>query len=199
MARALKRCFWAGEDPLMVAYHDEEWGVPIHDDRRWYEKLTLDGAQAGLSWMTILRKREGYRDAFRGFDAAAVSRFGERDVVRLMKHEGIVRNRLKIKSAIGNARALLAVADEHGSFDKWIWEFIGGRTIAGNRRGRGDMPARTPLSDVLSAELRRRGFSFVGSTIVYAFMQAAGLVNDHTLTCFRRLQVAKLARTSARG
>ena len=199
MARVLKRCFWAGEDPLMVAYHDEEWGVPIHDDRRWYEKLTLDGAQAGLSWMTILRKREGYRDAFRGFDAAAVSRFGERDVVRLMKHEGIVRNRLKIKSAISNARALLAVADEHGSFDAWIWDFIGGRTIAGNRRGRGDMPARTPLSDVLSAELRRRGFSFVGSTIVYAFMQAAGLVNDHTLTCFRRLQVAKLARTSARG
>ena len=127
MPRAPKRCFWAGDDPLMVAYHDQEWGVPIHDDRRWYEKLTLDGAQAGLSWMTILRKREGYRDAFRAFDAAAVARFSERDVVRLMKHSGIVRNRLKIRSAIGNARALLAVAAEHGSFDAWIWAFIGGR------------------------------------------------------------------------
>jgi DNA-3-methyladenine glycosylase I len=197
MARALKRCFWAGEDPLMVAYHDEEWGVPIHDDRRWYEKLTLDGAQAGLSWMTILRKREGYREAFRGFDAAAVARFGERDVERLMKQPGIVRNRLKIKSAIGNARAMLALAAEHGSFDRWIWDFIGGKTIVGRRRGRGDVPARTPLSDALSAELRRRGFTFVGSTIVYAFMQAAGLVNDHTLTCFRRTQVAALGRRSA--
>jgi len=193
MARALKRCFWAEGDPLLAAYHDEEWGVPIHDDRRWYEKLTLDGAQAGLSWLTILRKREGYRDAFRDFDPAAVARFGERDVTRLMKHAGIVRNRLKIKSAIGNARAFLALAAEHGSFDAWIWNFIGGRTIAGKARGRGDMPARTPLSDKLSAELRRRGFSFVGSTIVYAFMQAAGLVNDHTRDCFRRLQVAKLA------
>jgi DNA-3-methyladenine glycosylase I len=193
MPRALKRCFWAGEDPLMVAYHDEEWGVPIHDDRRWYEKLTLDGAQAGLSWMTILRKREGYRDAFRGFDAAAVARFGARDVERLMKHPGIVRNRLKIKSAIGNARALLAVAAEHGSFDAWIWKLIGGRTIPGTARGRGDIPARTPLSDELSKELRRRGFSFVGSTIVYAFMQAAGLVNDHVIGCFRRAQVAALA------
>jgi DNA-3-methyladenine glycosylase I len=194
MARTLQRCFWAGEDPLMVAYHDEEWGVPIHDDVRWYEKLTLDGAQAGLSWMTILRKREGYRDAFRGFDAASVARFGERDVVRLMKHSGIVRNRLKIKSAIGNARALLALAAEHGSFDAWIWDYIGGKTIDGKRRGRGDVPARTPLSDALSKELRGRGFSFVGSTIVYAFMQAAGLVNDHTLGCFRRTQVAALSK-----
>ena len=194
MPRALKRCFWAGEDPLMIAYHDEEWGVPIHDDRRWYEKLTLDGAQAGLSWMTILKKREGYRDAFRGFDPAAVARFGARDVERLMKHPGIVRNRLKIKSAIGNAKAFLAVAAEHGSFDAWIWAFIGGRTIAGTARGRGDIAARTPLSDALSKELRGRGFSFVGSTIVYAFMQAAGLVNDHVLGCFRRTQVAALSR-----
>jgi DNA-3-methyladenine glycosylase I len=198
MPRALKRCFWAGEDPLMIAYHDEEWGVPIHDDRRWYEKLTLDGAQAGLSWMTILKKREGYRDAFRGFDPAAVARFGARDVERLMKHAGIVRNRMKIKSAIGNARAFLALAAEHGSFDAWIWDFIGGRTIAGTARGRGDIPARTPLSDALSKELRGRGFSFVGSTIVYAFMQAAGLVNDHVLGCFRRTQVAALSRGSKR-
>jgi DNA-3-methyladenine glycosylase I len=168
--------------------------VPIHDDRHWYEKLTLDGAQAGLSWLTILRKREGYRDAFRDFDPAAVARFGERDVARLMRHSGIVRNQLKIRSAITNARAFLALADEHGSFDAWIWAFVGGKPIVTRRRGRADVPARTPLSDALSKELRARGFSFVGSTIVYAFMQAAGLVNDHTLTCFRRSQVTARAR-----
>ena len=194
MPRKQRRCFWADGDPLLAAYHDEEWGVPIHDDRRWYEKLTLDGAQAGLSWLTILRKREGYRDAFRDFDPAAVARFGERDVARLMRHPGIVRNQLKIRSAIKNARAFLALADEHGSFDAWIWAFVGGKPIVTRRRGRADMPARTPLSDALSKELRARGFSFVGSTIVYAFMQAAGLVNDHTLTCFRRPQVTALAR-----
>jgi DNA-3-methyladenine glycosylase I len=189
LPRTQRRCFWADGDPLLAVYHDEEWGVPIHDDRHWYEKLTLDGAQAGLSWLTILRKREGYRDAFRNFDPAAVARFGERDVARLMRHPGIVRNRLKIRSAINNARAFLALADEHGSFDAWIWAFVGGKPIVTRRRGRADVPARTPLSDALSKELRARGFSFVGSTIVYAFMQAAGLVNDHTLTCFRRSQV----------
>ena len=194
MPRTPRRCFWADGDPLLAAYHDQEWGVPIHDDLRWYEKLTLDGAQAGLSWLTILRKREGYRDAFRGFDPAAVARFGERDVARLMRHSGIVRNQLKIRSAITNARAFLALAAEHGSFDDWIWAFVGGKPIATRRRGRADMPARTPLSDALSAELRARGFSFVGTTIVYAFMQAGGLVNDHTLTCFRRPQIAALAR-----
>ena len=194
MPRKQRRCFWADGDPLLAAYHDEEWGVPIHDDRRWYEKLTLDGAQAGLSWLTILRKREGYRDAFRDFDPAAVARFGERDVTRLMRHPGIVRNQLKIRSAIKNARSFLALADEHGSFDAWNWAFVGGKPIVTRRRGRADVPARTPLSDALSKELRARGFSFVGSTIVYAFMQAAGLVNDHTLTCFRRPQVTALAR-----
>jgi DNA-3-methyladenine glycosylase I len=182
----VKRCFWAEGDPLLAAYHDEEWGVPIHDDRRWYEKLLLDGAQAGLSWLTILRKREGYRDAFRGFNPSVVARFGERDVTRLMRHAGIVRNRLKIRSAINNARAFLAIQAENSSFDAWIWRFVGGKTIQGRRRGRADMPARTPLSDALSAELRGRGFTFVGSTIVYAFMQASGLVNDHTIGCFRR-------------
>jgi DNA-3-methyladenine glycosylase I len=192
--RTLKRCFWAGEDPLMVAYHDEEWGVPIHDDRRWYEKLLLDGAQAGLSWATILRKREGYRKAFAGFDPAKVARFSERDVARLMLDPGIVRNRLKIRSAIGNARAFLALQKEHGSFDGWIWRFVGGKPIRGNVRGRGDIPARTSLSDALSRELRERGFNFVGSTILYAFMQAGGLVNDHTVSCFRRSQVAALAK-----
>jgi DNA-3-methyladenine glycosylase I len=194
MTRQLKRCFWAGEDPLMIAYHDEEWGVPIHDDRRWYEKLLLDGAQAGLSWSTILRKREGYRRAFAGFDPAKVARFSERDVTRLLRDPGIVRNQLKIRSAIGNARAFLALQAEQGSFDGWIWRFVGGKPIRGNARGRDDIPARTPLSDALSRELRGRGFNFVGSTILYAFMQAGGLVNDHTIGCFRRAEVSARGR-----
>jgi DNA-3-methyladenine glycosylase I len=195
---SLKRCFWSGDDPQMIAYHDEEWGVPIHDDRRWYEKLLLDGAQAGLSWSTILRKREGYRKAFAGFQPAKIARFTEKDVTRLMGDAGIVRNRLKIRSAISNARAFLALQDEHGSFDAWIWRFVGGKPIRGNVRGRGDILARTPLSDALSRELRDRGFNFVGSTIIYAFMQAGGLVNDHTVGCFRRSQVAALATKKKR-
>jgi DNA-3-methyladenine glycosylase I len=192
--RSPKRCFWAGDDPLMVAYHDEEWGVPIHDDRRWYEKLLLDGAQAGLSWSTILHKREGYRKAFAGFDPAKVARFSEKDVVRLMGDAGIVRNRLKIRSAIGNARAFLAIQKEQGSFDAWIWRFVGGKPIYRSVRGRSDIPARTPLSDALSRELRDRGFNFVGSTIIYAFMQAGGLVNDHTAHCFRRRELSAPGR-----
>jgi DNA-3-methyladenine glycosylase I len=195
--RSIKRCFWAGEDPVMIAYHDEEWGVPIHDDRRWYEKLLLDGAQAGLSWSTILRKREGYRKAFAGFDPRKVARFTARDEARLMNDAGIVRNKLKIRSAIGNARAFLALQEEQGSFDAFVWRFVGGRPIRRTVRGRGDIPARTPLSDALSKELRERGFNFVGSTIVYAFMQAGGLVNDHVVGCFRRLQVAALATRKA--
>jgi DNA-3-methyladenine glycosylase I len=191
--RTRKRCFWAGDDPMMIAYHDEEWGVPIHDDRRWYEKLLLDGAQAGLSWSTILHKREGYRKAFAGFDPAKVARFTERDVPRLLGDPGIVRNKLKVRSAIGNARAFLELQREHGSFDAWIWQFVGGKPIRRSIRGRGDIPARTPLSDALSRELRDRGFNFVGSTILYAFMQAGGLVNDHLLSCFRRGEVTALA------
>jgi DNA-3-methyladenine glycosylase I len=195
MPRARRRCFWAEGDPLLAAYHDAEWGVPIRDDRRWYEKLLLDGAQAGLSWLTILRKREGYRVAFASFDPAVVAQFSERDVARLMGDAGIVRNRLKIRSAIGNARAFLSLQAEHGSFDAWIWRFVGGKPIRGSSsRGRSDILARTPLSDALSEELRGRGFNFVGSTIVYAFMQAGGLVNDHTIGCFRRAEVAALAR-----
>ena len=178
----------------MIAYHDEEWGVPIHDDRRWYEKLLLDGAQAGLSWSTILRKREGYRKAFAGFDPRKVARFTARDEARLMNDVGIVRNKLKIRSAIGNARAFLALQEEQGSFDAFVWRFVGGRPIRRTVRGRGDIPARTPLSDALSKELRERGFNFVGSTIVYAFMQAGGLVNDHAVGCFRRAQVTALAK-----
>jgi DNA-3-methyladenine glycosylase I len=188
----MKRCFWAEGDPLLASYHDEEWGVPLHDDRRWYEKLLLDGAQAGLSWLTILRKREGYRKAFAGFDPAKVAKFTARDVTRLMKDAGIVRNQQKIRSAIGNARAFLEMQDEFGSFDAWIWDYVGGKPILGKVRGRADIQARTPLSDALSKELRGRGFSFVGSTIVYAFMQAAGLVNDHTVDCFRRKPIAAL-------
>ncbi|MES1207124.1 MAG: DNA-3-methyladenine glycosylase I [Pseudomonadota bacterium] len=190
--KPLKRCFWAGGDPLMQAYHDEEWGVPIHDDRRWFEKIILDGAQAGLSWLTILRKREGYRTAFRGFDPAVVARFTARDRARLMKDAGIVRNAAKIKSAVGNARAFLAIQAQHGSFDAYIWGFVGGRPRQGKARGPGDVPARTDLSDEISAALRARGFTFVGSTIVYAFLQAAGVVNDHVVGCHRRSAVSRL-------
>ena len=166
--------------------------MPVHEDRQWYEKIVLDGAQAGLSWLTILRKRDAYREAFCRFDPARVARFGERDVARLMKNGGIVRNLLKVRSAVSNARAFLAVQKEHGSFDEYIWAFAGGRPLQGRRRGRADIPARTGLSDQISKALKQRGFSFVGTTIVYAFMQAAGLVNDHTLGCFRRPQVARL-------
>jgi DNA-3-methyladenine glycosylase I len=179
-------------DPLMQAYHDQEWGVPVHDDRCWYEKIVLDGAQAGLSWLTILRKREGYRKAFRGFDPKSVARYSARDLERLMNNPGIVRNRAKIKSAIGNARAFLAIQAEHGAFDDFIWEFVGGRPRQGKARGRGDLPSHTDLSDEISAALRARGFTFVGSTIVYAFMQAAGLINDHVIGCFRRPIVARM-------
>ena len=190
--RQQKRCFWAEGDPLLAAYHDEEWGVPVHDDRRWYEKIVLDGAQAGLSWLTILRKREAYREAFCRFDPARVARFDERDVERLMKNAGIVRNLMKIRSAIGNAHAFLSLQKEHGSFDSYIWDLAGGRPLQPRRRGRADVPARTDLSDAISKELKRRGFSFVGTTIVYAFLQAAGVVNDHMLGCFRRTQIARL-------
>lgn len=180
-----KRCEWAGDDPQMIAYHDREWGVPVHDDRHLFELLTLEGAQAGLSWRTILHKREGYRRAFAKFDPAKVARFGARDVRRLMADEGIVRNRLKIESTISNAKAFLAVQEELGSFDAFVWSFVGGRPLRKRRRSLKDIPARTEESDALSKALVKRGFRFVGSTILYAFLQAAGLVNDHTQRCFR--------------
>jgi len=188
----VRRCFWADGDPLLSTYHDEEWGVPVHDDRRWFEKLLLDGAQAGLSWLTILRKREGYREAFADFDPARVAKFTARDQARLMKNPGIVRNAAKIKSAVGNARAFLALQDEQGSFDSYIWKFVNGKPVQNRIRSRADIQARTPLSDTISADLKKRGFSFVGTTIVYAFMQAAGLVNDHVTDCFRRAAIGKL-------
>ena len=178
------RCAWA-QTPLSIAYHDAEWGRPVHDDRVLFEFLTLEGAQAGLSWETILRKRENYRKAFAQFDPAKVARFTGERAARLMKDPGIVRNRLKIDSAITNARQFLAVKGEFGSFDRFVWSFVGGRPRVNRPRSRGDVPARTAESDALSKELATRGFKFVGSTICYAFMQAVGMVDDHAADCFR--------------
>jgi DNA-3-methyladenine glycosylase I len=184
------RCAWVPEgDPLYLAYHDEEWGVPSHDDRHLFELLVLEGAQAGLSWSTILRKREGYRAAFAGFDADVVARFGEREVERLLADTGIVRNRLKIESAIANAQATLAVREELGSLHALLWSFVGGEPLVNRWRSLGDIPAETEESRAMSKELKRRGFRFVGPTICYAFMQAAGLVNDHVVDCFRHDEV----------
>ena len=179
------RCAWVSDDPLSIAYHDEEWGVPVHDDRVLYEFLVLEGAQAGLSWMTILRKRAAYRRAFDGFDPRRVARYDARKVARLLADDGIVRNRLKIAAAVTNARAFLAVQDEVGSFERFAWGFVGGRPRRNRPAAPADVPARTADSDALSDALRRRGFKFVGSTICYAFMQACGLVDDHTAGCFR--------------
>lgn len=187
-----KRCAWAGTDPLYVDYHDREWGVPVHDDRKLFEFLILEGAQAGLSWITILRKREGYRRLFAGFDPEKVARFDKRKVNALLGDASIVRNRAKIESAIGNARAFLAVCEEHGSFDAYQWRFVDGRPKQNRWRGMGDVPASTKESDAFSKDLKARGFRFVGSTIMYAHMQAVGMVNDHVTTCFRRAAVAKL-------
>lgn len=182
------RC-WGGSDPLMTAYHDTEWGAPLHDDRRLFEFLVLEGMQAGLSWATILHKRENFRKAFRGFDARRVAGYGKKDIKRLLADPGIVRNRLKIEAAINNARRFLEIQQEFGSFDTYIWRFVDGRPIRNRFRSLSDLPARTPLSDAISEDLKDRGFRFVGSTIVYAHMQATGMVNDHMLHCFRYRQV----------
>jgi DNA-3-methyladenine glycosylase I len=179
-----KRCIWA-RTPLGIAYHDREWGVPVHDDHVFFEFVTLEGAQAGLSWETILNKRDAYRQAFAGFDPARVARFTQARVERLLLNPGIVRNRLKIVSAVGNAKAFLAVQEEFGSFDRYVWRFVGGKPRVNRWKPGGQIPARTPESDALSRDLLDRGFKFVGSTICYAFMQAVGLVNDHTTDCFR--------------
>ena len=185
------RCGWCGTDPLYVRYHDTEWGVPVHDDRKHFEFLILEGAQAGLSWITILRKRENYRKAFANFNAARVARFGARDVRRLLRNAGIVRNRLKIAAAITNARAFLAVQKEFGSFDRYVWRFVGGRPRVNRRRSLKSLPAHTRESDALSKDLKLRGFRFVGSTIIYAHMQAVGMVNDHLVSCFRHRALAR--------
>ena len=180
----MKRCGWA-RSPAMIEYHDREWGVPVHDDRVLFEFITLEGAQAGLSWETILRKREAYRNAFAGFDPARVARFTAARRARLMQDAGIVRNRLKIDSTVINAAAFLKIQREFGSFDRFLWAFVGGEPRRNRFRTSKQIPARTELSDALSKELKRRGFRFVGTTICYAFMQAVGIVNDHTLDCFR--------------
>ncbi|MDA0874004.1 MAG: DNA-3-methyladenine glycosylase I [Bacteroidetes bacterium] len=181
----IPRCPWCGTDPLYVRYHDEEWGRRVHDDRQLFEMLTLEGAQAGLSWITVLRKREGYREAFHGFDPQRVAVMTEEEQQHLLTHPGIVRNRLKVASTITNARAFLDLQREHGSFAAWYWSFTGGEPIRNVRRTMRDLPASTPLAEQISKEMKRRGFRFVGPTIIYAFMQATGMVNDHLTTCFR--------------
>ncbi|KAA0225755.1 DNA-3-methyladenine glycosylase I [candidate division KSB1 bacterium] len=184
-----RRCEWCGDDPLYVAYHDEEWGVPVHDDRRLFEMLILEGAQAGLSWSTILKKRENYRKAFNRFDARKIAKYDKAKIAKLLADPGIVRNRLKIAATVQNARAFLEVQKEFGSFDRYIWQFVGGKPKQNRWKSLKEIPAKTAESDAMSKDLKKRAFSFVGSTICYAFMQAVGMVNDHITTCFRHRKV----------
>jgi DNA-3-methyladenine glycosylase I len=186
--KKITRCSWATDD-RSIAYHDQEWGVPVHDDRRWFEFLILEAAQAGLSWDTILRKRENYRRAFANFDPAIVARYEQRKVEDLLADPGIVRNRLKVTSAVQNARSFLKVQAEFGSFDAFIWRFVDGKPVRNARRSRAEVPARTDLSDLVSRDLKKRSFTFVGSTICYALMQATGMVNDHLVSCFRHREL----------
>lgn len=188
---APSRCVWAGDDSLYVAYHDREWGVPVHDDRLLFEFLILEGAQAGLSWITILRKREHYRRVFDGFDAQRIARYDEDKVVSLLADPGIVRNRLKVSAAIANARAFLEVRNEFGSFDAFLWGFVGGRSIQNRWNSLTEVPAASAESHAMSRALAKRGFRFVGPTICYAFMQAVGMVNDHTTDCFRHAELTR--------
>lgn len=186
------RCEWCGDDPLYMAYHDHDWGVPAHDDRHLFEMLVLEGAQAGLSWLTILRKRANYKAAFSDFDPARIASYSRRDIERLMDNPGIVRNRLKIESAIRNARATLEVREQFGSLDVFLWRYVDGRPRQNAWKALAELPARTEQSDAMSRDLKRRGFNFVGSTICYAFMQAVGMVNDHVVGCYRHAQVRRL-------
>lgn len=179
------RCEWSGKESQMIDYHDREWGTPVHDDRTLFEFLILEGAQAGLSWSTVLKKRERYRQVFDNFDAAKIARYTEKKTAKLLADPGIIRNRLKVASAVRNAKAFLAVQEDYGSFDAFIWQFVGGKPIVNRWRSMKQIPAQTRESDTMSRELKRRGFNFVGSTICYAFMQAVGMVNDHTVDCFR--------------
>lgn len=187
-----KRCDWCGTEPIYVDYHDKEWGVPVHDDRLHFEMIILDGAQAGLSWLTILKRRDGYRKAFDNFDADKVSRYTDKKIEKLLLDPGIIRNRLKVNSAVKNAKAFLKIQKEFGSFDEYIWQFVNKRTIQNKWKQMSDLPAKTAESDAMSKDLKKRGFSFVGSTICYAYMQAVGMVNDHTADCFRYKEVKKL-------
>lgn len=188
------RCGWAGTDPLYIQYHDKEWGRPIHNDTLLFELLTLEGAQAGLSWITVLRKRENYRKAFAEFDPKKVAKFKQSQMNALLKNEGIVRNRLKISSTISNAQAFLAVQKEFGSFDRYIWSFVGGKTLRNSPKSLKQVPAKTEISDAMSKDLKKRGFRFVGSTICYAFMQACGLVDDHSQDCFLHRSLPKMKK-----
>jgi DNA-3-methyladenine glycosylase I len=192
--RRMNRCGWADGDPLMRKYHDEEWGVPLHDDRRLFEFLVLEGAQAGLSWLTILRKRENYRAAFQGFRPETVARYTEGDVARLLADPGIVRNRMKIRAAIGNAGRILDIRREFGTFDAYVWGFVGGKPVVHRFHALRKLPVTSEASEAMSKDLRRRGFRFVGATICYAFMQAVGMVNDHLVGCYRHDAVTKAGR-----
>ena len=192
LAKDLVRCSWASGNELSIRYHDEQWGVPVHDERTLFEFLILEGAQAGLSWNTILNKRENYRKAFDNFDPARVARYDRRKIQQLLRNPGIVRNRLKIASTIENAKAFLRIQEEFGSFDRYVWQFVGGKPRVNARKSRGKIPARTKESDAMSKDLQHRGFKFVGSTICYAFMQAVGMVNDHAVDCFRYKELASI-------
>ncbi len=185
------RCAWAGTDPLYNLYHDTEWGVPVHNDRKLFEMLNLEGAQAGLSWITILRKRENYRKAFDNFDAKKIVKYNAKKISSLMKNEGIVRNQLKINSVVSNAKAFLEVQKEFGSFDNYIWQFVGGKPIINKRKSIKEIPPKTIEAEAMSKDLKKRGFRFVGPTICYAFMQACGLVNDHEVKCWRYKQIQR--------
>jgi DNA-3-methyladenine glycosylase I len=187
------RCEWCGDDPLYLEYHDKQWGVPVHDDNLLFEMLILEGAQAGLSWLTILKKRENYQKAFHGFDCSRIASYTQKDTDRLLGDAGIVRNRLKIASAIRNARGTLDIQEEFGSLDAYLWRFVDGTPIQNKWNSMSELPAKTPLSDTISKDLKKRGFNFVGSTICYAYMQAIGMVNDHTTDCFRYKEINSLA------
>jgi DNA-3-methyladenine glycosylase I len=179
------RCEWCSQDPLYISYHDDEWGRAVHEDRRLFEFIVLEGAQAGLSWLTILKKRENYRKAFDGFDFERIARYGQKDITRLLNDPGIVRNRLKIEAAIKNARGVLAIRQEYGTLDAFLWRYVGGVPVKNAWKKMAEIPVTTKESDQMSKDLKRRGFNFVGSTICYSFMQAVGMVNDHTSQCFR--------------
>lgn len=187
-----KRCTWSGSDPLYIAYHDDDWGVPVHDDRLLFEFLILEGAQAGLSWLTILKKRQNYRKAFHDFDYDRVAKYTDTDVKRLLSDSGIVRNRLKIESAIKNARGVINLQKEFGSFDTYLWSYVDGTTTQNQWKSMTELPAKTDISEMMSKDLKKRGFNFVGPTICYAFMQATGMVNDHTSDCFRYEEIKNL-------
>ena len=189
----MNRCEWSSSDPLYISYHDNEWGVPVHNDRLLFEFLILEGAQAGLSWLTILKKRDNYRKAFDGFDIDRIANYGETDLKRLLGDAGIVRNRLKLESAIKNARGVLDIQKEYGSLDSYLWRYVDGTPKQNAWKSMADLPAKTELSEVMSKDLKKRGFNFVGPTICYAFMQAVGMVNDHTTNCFRYKEIKELA------